>query len=106
MERPAMRLRAKPTAAGARSDGAPRRRVPARSSMLLALAACVVASCERTPTKSDYIDARVQVECAGRSGEAFRLCRLEVIKKYMRVPLEALQAQFPPPEVEGRMGCR
>lgn len=71
----------------------------------LALAALVGASCERTPTKSDYIDARVQVECGGRTGEAFRLCRLEVIKKYMRVPLEELQAQFPPPKVEGRMGC-
>src|SRR5690606_25530777 len=57
MERLAMRLRAQPTAAGARSDGAPRRRVPARSSMLLALAACIVASCERTPTNSDYVDA-------------------------------------------------
>ncbi|MEZ4334578.1 MAG: hypothetical protein R3F35_22715 [Myxococcota bacterium] len=71
----------------------------------LGLAALIVASCERTPTKSDYIDARVQVECADRTGEAFRLCRLDVIKKYMRVPLESLQAQFPPPKVEGRMGC-
>jgi hypothetical protein len=83
----------------------PTRRASRWAIVGLGLAALVAASCERTPTKSDYIDARVRAECGDRTGEAFRLCRLEVIKKYMRVPLEELQAQFPPPKVEGRMGC-
>lgn len=81
------------------------RRIPPRVVVVLGLGSLVFASCEREPTKSDYIDARVKVECAGQTGEAFRSCRLEVIKKYMRVPLEELQSQFPPPAVGGRTGC-
>ena len=39
------------------------------------------------------------------TGEAFALCRLEVIKKYLPVPLEQMQRDFPAPVFEDRMGC-
>lgn len=71
----------------------------------LLAASLALASCERTPTKAEYVDDRIAVECAGRSGEAFTLCRLEVIKKYMDVPLETMQSQFPAPVRKDRMGC-
>lgn len=66
----------------------------------------VLASCEQAPTKAQYVDGRVTVECQGRSGEAFTLCRLEVIKKYMDVPLEEMQKQLPPPPAPtSRLAC-
>lgn len=66
----------------------------------------VLASCERAPTKAEYVDGRVAVECEGQSGEAFTLCRLEVIKKYMDVPLEEMQKHFPPPPPpKSRLAC-
>jgi hypothetical protein len=73
--------------------------------MALLATSLVAASCERTPTKADYVDSRVVAECAGRSGEAFTLCRLEVIKKYLDVPLEDMKKQFPAPVYKDRMGC-
>jgi len=89
-----------------------RARTPRRAGRWLAPAVVAVllpglllAGCERTPTKADYVDARVVVECAGRTGEAFTLCRLEVIKKYLPVPLEQMQRDFPAPVFEDRMGC-
>ncbi|MBK7950117.1 MAG: hypothetical protein IPK00_15505 [Deltaproteobacteria bacterium] len=80
-------------------------RFPRRAVAALLAAGLALASCERTPTKAEYVDDRVAVECAGRSGDAFTLCRLEVIKKYMHVPLETLQSQFPAPVRKDRMGC-
>lgn len=82
-----------------------RPRSPARAVPALLAAALLIASCERTPTKAEYVDDRIAVECDGRSGEAFGQCRLEVIKKYMHVPLEAMQQQFPAPVRKDRMGC-
>lgn len=76
---------------------------------LLFASICVLlcaTSCERTPRKSDYVGARVQIECEGQTGEAFTLCRIEVIKRYMDVPFEEMQKRFPPPEPKGdRLGC-
>ena len=92
-----------------RQRSEPARRVMPRSrvaaSIALLIAGSTLASCERTPTKADYVDDRVAAECAGRTGEAFTLCRLEVIKKYMHVPLDQMQAQFPAPEIQDRLGC-
>jgi len=66
----------------------------------------LLASCERTDTKAEFVDSRVTVECAAQSGEAFALCRLEVIKKYMDVPLEEMQKNLPPPPPpESRLAC-
>ena len=65
-----------------------------------------LASCERTPTKSDYVRSRVTTECADQTGDAFSLCRLEVIKKYMDASLEDMQKHFPPPPPpKSRLAC-
>lgn len=78
---------------------------PTRVPVALAGLLCL-ASCEPTPRKSDYVGARIAVECEGRSGESFRSCRIEVIKRYMDVPLHEMQERFPPPPAAGRrVGC-
>ncbi|MBY0400817.1 hypothetical protein K2X89_11005 [Myxococcota bacterium] len=82
-----------------------RSRCRPRLTPLALVVALGLASCERTATKADYVDARVAAECAERSGESFTLCRLEVIKRYMKVPLDEMQAQFPAPQPDDRMGC-
>ncbi len=73
---------------------------------MVALAALVgAASCEREPTKSDYVSARVTEVCAGRKGEALQLCRLAIIKRFKDVPLEEMQARYPKPEPRQRPAC-
>lgn len=78
---------------------------PALVPVALAGLLCL-ASCEPTPRKSDYVGARIAIECEGRSGEEFRSCRIEVIKRYMDVPLREMQERFPSPAPDGRrLGC-
>lgn len=83
----------------------PARRFLAPLFAVLLLPNLLLAGCERKATKADYVDARIAAECADRTGEAFTLCRLEVIKKYMSVSLEQMQRDFPAPVFEDRMGC-
>lgn len=71
----------------------------------LLVVSLVLASCERTPTKAEFVDHRVEVECAGKTGEAFKLCRLDVIKKYLDVSLEQMQANLPPPPARSVFAC-
>ena len=63
------------------------------------------ASCDRTPTKSDYVSAQVTKECRGTSGRELQVCRIVVIKKYKDVPLEVLKERFPVPELKQRHAC-
>ncbi|MEE8166743.1 MAG: hypothetical protein V3T64_14340 [Myxococcota bacterium] len=64
-----------------------------------------VASCERSPTKSDYVSARVTVICAGKQSEALQACRIGVIKQFSDVSLEELQRRYPKPEPRQRPAC-
>lgn len=83
--------------------------MPKRSRALVPVAMLVailaLASCERTPTKAEFVDHRVEIECAGKTGEAFKLCRLDVIKKYLDVSLEQMQANLPPPPARSVFAC-
>jgi hypothetical protein len=72
---------------------------------LAALAIIVLASCERTPSKSDYVSARVSVLCEGQSSDALRACRIAVIKQFSDTPLEEMQRRFPKPEPRSRPSC-
>lgn len=73
-------------------------RVSSRRALLwLLTAAAMLAACERTPSKADYVDEQVRVQCAEQRGEAFKLCRIGVIKQFLDVPLEEMQKRFPPP---------
>lgn len=64
----------------------------------LALLIIGVTSCERVPSKSDYVSAQVTELCAGESGDALRACRLAVINQFKDTPLEEMQRRFPKPE--------
>lgn len=63
------------------------------------------ASCERTPTKSDYVSAQVRKECRGKKGQALQLCRLVVIKKYKDISFEDMVRRYPKPELQQRHAC-
>jgi hypothetical protein len=78
---------------------------PRVAPIAVAAATLVLASCERSATKAQFVDHRVAVECADESGEAFKLCRLEVIKKYMDVPLEEMQKNLPLPPLASPFAC-
>lgn len=80
------------------------RRVP-RAIWLGALAIALLGSCERTPTKSDYVSARVSELCEGQESDALRACRIAVIKQFADVPLEELQRRYPKPEPRPRPSC-
>ena len=69
------------------------------------LAMVVLASCERTPSKSDYVSAQVSALCEGQSGNELRACRIAVIKQFSDTPLEEMQRRFPPPEPRSRPSC-
>ncbi len=64
-----------------------------------------VTSCERVPSKSDYVSAQVTALCAGKSGDSLRACRLAVINQFKDTPLEDLQRRFPKPEPRSRPSC-
>lgn len=72
---------------------------------LAVLAFVALASCERTPSKSDYVSAQVTELCKGQVGEDLRACRLAVIKQFMDTPLEEMQRRFPAPEPRARPSC-
>lgn len=73
--------------------------------LLFLVVALALASCERTPSKSDYVSARVSELCKGETGDALRACRIAVIKQFADTPLEELQQRFPPPEPRPRPSC-
>lgn len=62
----------------------------------------LIASCERVPSKSDYVSAQVTKLCAEKSSDALRACRIAVITQFKDTPLEELQRRFPKPEPRGR----
>ncbi len=72
---------------------------------LAALCLVALASCERTPSKSDYVSARVSELCAKEKGSALQACRIAVIKQFKDTPLEELQRRYPPPEPRARPSC-
>lgn len=72
---------------------------------LATLAIVALASCERTPSKSDYVSAQVTTLCKGQSGDALRACRLAVINQFADTPLEEMQRRFPKPEPRSRPSC-
>lgn len=74
------------------------------------VAACLglilMASCERRPSKSDYVSARVSERCADlETTEALQACRLAVIAEFQDVPFEELKRRYPPPEPRPRPSC-
>ena len=83
----------------------PRRaRLPARA-IVCGLLLSLAVSCERTPSKSDYVSAQVTVLCAGKTGDDLRACRIAVIKQFKDTPLEEMQRRFPEPEPRPRPSC-
>lgn len=70
---------------------------------LIGLVALV--SCERTPSKSDYVSARVTELCRGQTSDELRACRIAVIKQYSDVPFEEMKRRYPPPEPRARPSC-
>ena len=72
---------------------------------LAALVIITLSSCERTPSKSDYVSAQVSELCKEQTGDELRACRLAVIKQFMNTPLEEMQRRFPPPEPRSRPSC-
>ena len=71
----------------------------------LAILIIVVTSCERVPSKSDYVSAQVSKLCEGEKGDSLRACRLAVINEFKDTPLEDLQRRFPKPEPRARPSC-
>jgi hypothetical protein len=65
----------------------------------------ILASCERTPSKSDYVSARVRETCGHLPAKDAQNCRIEVIKRFSDVPLEEMQKRYPPPEPRDRPSC-
>lgn len=73
--------------------------------LFLIMMGVVLSSCERVPSKSDYVSAQVTELCRGQSGDDLRACRLAVIKQFKDTPLEELKRRFPPPEPKPRPSC-
>lgn len=65
----------------------------------------VAASCERTPSKSDYVSARVTEMCGDLKGSEAQACRIAVIKEFVNVPFEEMVRRFPKPEPRRRPSC-
>lgn len=83
---------------------------PGSVSRGLAVGACLLvlllSSCERTPSKSDYVSARVSEMCAEQEGrEALQACRLAVINQFKDVPFEEMKRRYPEPEPRPRPSC-
>ncbi len=73
--------------------------------LLATLGILVLSSCERTPSKSDYVSARVTELCQGQKGDDLRACRIAVIKQFQDTSLEEMQRRFPKPEPRARPSC-
>ncbi len=69
------------------------------------LAILLLSSCERTPSKSDYVSARVTEMCRGRTSEALQSCRIAVIKQFSDMPFEEMKRRYPPPPPRPRPSC-
>jgi hypothetical protein len=69
------------------------------------LAMLILASCERVPSKSDYVSARVTEMCKDQTSQDLQACRLAVIGEFSRVPLEEMQRRYPSPEPRMRPSC-
>ncbi len=69
------------------------------------LASVVLASCERTPSKSDYVSAQVTAMYQGQSSDDLQACRLAVIRQFSNVPLEDMKRRSPEPEPRFRPSC-
>ena len=72
---------------------------------IAALAILAITSCERVPSKSDYVSARVTELCKDLSSEELQACRLAVIGQFADTPLEEMQLRYPPPEPRMRPSC-
>ncbi|HPG24897.1 MAG: hypothetical protein H6748_06025 [Spirochaetaceae bacterium] len=92
-----------------RGAGRPRRdgfRIGGRGLAIVLTALVVLASCERTPSKSDYVSARVTALCAEETTvEGLQSCRLAVINQFKDTPLEELERTYPRPEPRPRPSC-
>lgn len=74
--------------------------------VLLAVAALLVAaSCEREPTKSDYVSARVTEICKDRELQALQACRIAVINRFKDTPFEEMKRRYPKPVSRQRHAC-
>jgi hypothetical protein len=73
--------------------------------LLATLGIVVLSSCERTPSKSDYVSARVSELCQGQKGDELRACRIAVIKQFQNTSLEEMQRRYPRPEPRPRPSC-
>ena len=70
------------------------------------VALLVLSSCERTPSKSDYVSARVTEMCGGlETTEELQSCRLAVINQFKNVPFEEMKRRYPKPEPRARPSC-
>ena len=78
---------------------------PSRRVWIAILSFLVLSSCERTPSKSDYVSARVTEMCRGQTGEALQSCRLAVIKQFKDTPFEEMKRRYPPPTPRPRPSC-
>ena len=65
----------------------------------------LIASCERVPSKSDYVSAQVTELCKDLSSQELQACRLAVIGQFANTPLEEMQLRYPPPEPRLRPSC-
>ena len=69
------------------------------------LAILFLFSCKRSPSKSDYVSARVTEMCKDLSSEELQACRIAVISQFADTPLEEMQLRYPPPEPRLRPSC-
>lgn len=97
--------RPKTTPHASRSRNRHSRRRNSLSVWAAALAIVGITSCERTPSKSDYVSAQVTALCKGQSGNELRACRIAVIKQFSNTSLEEMQRRFPKPEPWARPAC-
>ena len=76
-------------------------------SVMISLAALIaLGSCERKPSKSDYVSARVSETCGHlETTQELQACRLAVINQFKDVPFEEIKERYPPPEPRPRPSC-
>jgi hypothetical protein len=72
---------------------------------IAALAILVTSSCERVPSKSDYVSAQVTELCKDLSSQEQQACRIAVIQQFANTSLEEMQLRYPPPEPRLRPSC-
>lgn len=72
---------------------------------IAALTILMLASCERVPSKSDYVSARVTELCGGLPTQELQTCRVAVITQFADTPLEEMKLRYPPPEPRSRPSC-